>query len=160
MGLEAGFGAAWSSLSWLSGSLTTFRWLSKKLPVGFLGVYFEEIKKYDFFQKIQNKKTTMKNTKNYKKRKNTTRKNNTRNTKKSHPRKNAKNKNNSTRQKIEKHLKIADETKFCKIFVLLTRRRGCLQFLRPDCLCFYFTTTQKDSKFAQMLLDNTKKRTT
>ena len=31
----------WSSLSWLSGSLTTFRWLSKQLPVGFVGSQFE-----------------------------------------------------------------------------------------------------------------------
>ena len=38
---EAGLLIFWSSLSWLSGSLTTFRWLSKNLPVGFGGSQFE-----------------------------------------------------------------------------------------------------------------------
>ena len=49
------------------------------------------------------------------------------------------------------------KTIFCAFFVLLTRRRGCLLILRPDCLCFYSATMQKDSKFAKMLLDNTSK---
>ena len=47
------------------------------------------------------------------------------------------------------------ETKFCDFSVLLMCGRGCLLILRPDCLCFYLATVQKDSKFAKMLLDNT-----
>ena len=47
----------WSGLSWLSGSLTTFHWLSKRLPVGFAGsqfdvenLYVQKTKKYDPFR--------------------------------------------------------------------------------------------------------------
>ena len=46
VGWEAGSTVSWSSLSWLSGSLTTFRWLSKRFCRRALPVCSSSLKKY------------------------------------------------------------------------------------------------------------------
>ena len=195
----------WSSLSCLSGSLTTFRWLSKKFAGGFCRfavrgwrfVFLEHTKKYKIrslfciFQKYKKRKQSciLKNTKNPTFLQNTKiKKTKTyniqkiqstykiqiwkkdENTKQYDPQKiHKKYENTRPVKKIQKtydpretipkknlqRLPKRMRNQNFASFVFLTRRRGCLLILRPDCLCFYFATRQKDCKRAPKLLNNT-----